>query len=207
MWRRASRPRLNSKSLCGRPSRRMNPKYLGDSYDVVKHCLIRWLAPLGTWTVHPMFTDRPTRRQVRQFQSLVGAKLLSTDVLRANSDRKAYFSIVLDCQSHVFLDPDTGLRRERLGGIRSPRFVFGDELLRIARRNSRHLTLLFDQSLGRGRARLELRGKLRWLRREGLAGFGYCSHASFLLVGRSSTHVRRAHRLLLRHLPGERFEP
>ena len=32
----------------------MNPRFLGDSYDIVKQSLLRWLAFDGVWATHPM---------------------------------------------------------------------------------------------------------------------------------------------------------
>jgi hypothetical protein len=32
-------------------------RYFGDSYDIVKQSLIRWLADFGQWSAHPMFPE------------------------------------------------------------------------------------------------------------------------------------------------------
>lgn len=32
----------------------MHVRYFGDSYDIVKQSLLRWLAPLGPWAAHPI---------------------------------------------------------------------------------------------------------------------------------------------------------
>ena len=58
----------------------MNPKFLGDSYDIVKQSLLRWLADMGTWTTHPMFTEPISTEQANAFSRLLGTRLLSLDL-------------------------------------------------------------------------------------------------------------------------------
>jgi hypothetical protein len=64
----------------------MNPKYLGDSYDIVKPSLLRWLAGVGTWTTHPMFTEPVSGEQADIFSRLLGTRLLSHDTLTHLND-------------------------------------------------------------------------------------------------------------------------
>jgi hypothetical protein len=64
----------------------MNPKCLGDSYDIVKQSLLRWLAGVGTWTTHPMFTEPVSAEQAGIFSSLLGSDLLSHDTLTKVTD-------------------------------------------------------------------------------------------------------------------------
>jgi len=35
----------------------MRMRYFGDSYDIVKQSLLRWLQSFGPWSVLPMFTE------------------------------------------------------------------------------------------------------------------------------------------------------
>jgi len=47
----------------------MRMRYFGDSYDIVKQSLLRWLRPLGEWSVHPMFTEPVSPGKVALFRS------------------------------------------------------------------------------------------------------------------------------------------
>ena len=70
-----------------------------------------------------------------------------------------------------------------------------------------HLTLVFDQSLARGRERQELQDKLSKFAAEGVYGVAYVSHACFVLVGEDSSVLERAPRTLKKEsrLPASRF--
>ena len=95
----------------------MRMKYLGDSYDIVKQSLLLWLKSLGEWSVHPMFTESVGKAGIMEFEAILGAKVISTDVLTLASDRSAYFSCARSC-GNLFLDPDTGLRMHPTRGLR-----------------------------------------------------------------------------------------
>jgi hypothetical protein len=185
----------------------MNPKYLGDSYDIVKHCLLRWLGALGPWTAHPMFTEAVSDQQAAAFSALLGVPLISTDVLAQGADRDAYFASARSCASHLFLDPDTGVRMKSTRGKKAPAYVFLEELVRIASRQQGVLTLVFDQSVQRGAEANGLTTKLIALARKGLHSFAYRSHACFLVVGPGRELVAVARNVLDRkaHLPKDRF--
>jgi hypothetical protein len=86
----------------------MRMRYFGDSHDIVKQSLLRWLRPFGEWSVHPMFTEPVSASDVSVFERFLGAKVISTDVLTNNTDRSAYFSGACSC-GNLFLDPDTGI--------------------------------------------------------------------------------------------------
>ena len=185
----------------------MNPKYLGDSYDIVKHCLLRWLSSLGPWIAHPMFTKSVDRNDAATFSALLGVPLISTLVLAEGQDRDMYFASARSCSSHLFLDPDTGVRLKSTRGKRGPAYLFIDELVRIATRENHLLTLVFDQSLQRGAESKGLATKLRALASDGVHGFAYRSHVCFLVVGLEAKLVHRARDILNRkaHLPQNRF--
>ena len=70
----------------------MNPKYIGDSYDIVKQSLLRWLADIGTWTTHPMFTEPVSAWQADAFSLLLGTRLLSSDTLTHSTNRDSYLA-------------------------------------------------------------------------------------------------------------------
>lgn len=154
-----------------------------------------------------MFTAAATDKEAATFRALLGVPLISCDVLDRKQDREAYFASARSCPSHLFLDPDTGVRMKRTSGKKAPAYVFIDELIRIAARRQNVLTLVFDQCLRRGAEGDGLRAKLKWLGSEGIVGFAYKSHASFLVVSPDAKLAGAAHDVLRRqaHLPETRF--
>ena len=58
----------------------MRMRYFGDSYDIVKQSLLRWLRPLGEWSVHPMFTEPVSSADVSAYETLLSANVVSTPV-------------------------------------------------------------------------------------------------------------------------------
>src|SRR5579862_3183038 len=184
----------------------MHIKYFGDSYDIVKQSLIRWLAPFGEWSVHPMFTELPAPEEAAAFATFLNAKLLSNVVLTADTDRSTYFARASACEN-LFLDPDTGLRLENVRGVRAPEFLFASELISLAQRPKDGLTLVFDQSHPRGSADKSLVRKLDHLSKHGVSAFAYWSHACFVIAGRNSAAIQQAHTHLLAvsRLPASRF--
>lgn len=175
----------------------MNAKHLGDSYDLVKQALLRALAPLGHWATHPMLTAPFEDADRRDFTTLLGTELLSLEVLDPTTDRRTYFSGVAQSTHHVFLDPDTGISLGRRSGTKAPAYVFGEELVAIAKRGKGRLTLVYDQSHARGKEEESLRKKLGWLCERGLFGLAYSSHACFVVVARERETLLRAHTALL----------
>jgi len=182
-------------------------EFLGDSYDIVKQSLLQWLGSIGTWAAHPMFTESLSPEQTSAFSCLLGTRLLSKETFTLESDRRVYLAPARDCGCHVFLDPDTGIRLEPTRGRRAPLYVFGTELVEIASARPDRLTLVFDQCLARGREREQLRDKLSYFAEQGLYGFAYASHASFVLVGKDGSLVNKALETLKREsrLPDSRF--
>ncbi len=87
----------------------MRMKYFGDSYDIVKQSLIGWLGDFGSWAVHPMLTEEATEKQIVAFESFLGARVISREILTENTKRDLYLSCGADYEN-LFLDPDTGLR-------------------------------------------------------------------------------------------------
>ena len=70
----------------------MRERYFGDSYDIVKQSLLRWLRPFGPWSVHPMFTEFASDGFVSDFGKFLDAKVVCADVLTSSTDRSAYLS-------------------------------------------------------------------------------------------------------------------
>jgi hypothetical protein len=169
----------------------MHLKHFGDSYDIVKKSLLLWLAGFGPWVAHPMFTHDVSQEDAAAFSRFLGIPLASTEVLVTGTDRRSYLAACGECRS-VFLDPDTGVRLHQENGSRSTQFLFADELVEIANRRPEGLILTFDQSLARGSEAAQIAAKLAHFNGQGVVGFAYVSHASFMVLGRSQDVVSQA---------------
>jgi hypothetical protein len=174
----------------------LNLKHFGDSYDLVKKSLLQWLAPFGPWAAHPMFTHNVTQTDATAFSRLLGVPLVSNEVLTPDCDRSTYLAACGNWRS-IFLDPDTGVRLKKPAANRSIEFIFGDELVALAEDRAEGLVVTFDQSLARGSEHEQVQEKLDHLFACGVDGFAYVSHASFLVLGTSSTIVQEARRQVL----------
>jgi len=139
-----------------------------------------------------MFTHKVDKEEAAAFSRFLGIPLASAEVLDG-TDRPSYLTACGGCCS-VFLDPDTGVRISQTNRTPSPqRFLFGEEVVKIAKqRPKRGLVLTFDQSLALGREEDEIKKKLAHFKRQGVAGFAYVSHASFMVLGRSRDVVSEA---------------
>src|SRR5258708_37377899 len=186
----------------------MRIRYFGDSYDIVKQSLLRWLRSFGEWSVHPMFTETVSQADVSAFESLLDAKIISTEILTVDSNRAAYLSCASSC-NHLFLDPDIGLRMQPTRGVRAPGYIFAGEVLRLAERRPSSLTLVFGQRVGRGSEGLQLGGKRQELPHSGVFGFAYVSHACFLFTSQDRSLVDRARAQVITgsRLPESRLLP
>jgi len=80
----------------------VHPRFLGDSYDIVKQSLLRWLGAVGPWSVHPMFAEAATASEVEAFERLLGASAISRAVLGPETDRRAYFESARQCERTSF---------------------------------------------------------------------------------------------------------
>ena len=181
-------------------------KFFGDSYDIVKQSILRWLAPCGAWKAHPMFTSPVDRGRAEDFFRLLGVPPVSPEALNECSDRNDFLMQAKSCPDHLFLDPDTGLRIGKSPA--TPQHLLGEELVDIAKARKDKLTLVFDQSLDRRRkVREETKGKLSCLRKQVVYGVAYESHACFLLVSASKDVLDNAVGTLLREsrLPRDRL--
>ena len=65
----------------------MQLRHFGDSYDIVKKSLLKWLEDFGPWAAHPMFTHRTTVSESEAFSRFLGVRLVSAKVLLPGSDR------------------------------------------------------------------------------------------------------------------------
>jgi hypothetical protein len=154
-----------------------------------------------------MYAEAPTSEDVEAFEYLLSAAAVSRTVLDADTDRRAYFESARRCEAHLFLDPDTGVSLEKQPRHRAASYLFADELVEIAQGRPHLLTLVFDQSVARGKERQQMDAKLSALAVRGLHGMAYVSHACFLLVGRDSNLVKKATHMVREEsrLPASRF--
>ena len=184
----------------------MRIRYFGDSYDIVKQSLFRWLRHFGDWSVHPMFTEPVSSEEATAYAAFLDAEVVSTDVLTTDINRPSYFSCVEACEN-LFLDPDTGLRLRDTRSTRAPAYLFANELMEFARSRPNALTIVFDQSVTRGSERLDVERKLRHLHQHEVFSFAYISHACFTVVGQDRHLVDRALERLISEsrLPADRL--
>jgi hypothetical protein len=182
----------------------MQIRYFGDSYDIVKQSLLRWLGVFGKWSVHPMFTELVSPESQAAFEAFLSAPIISKTVLTNRTDRTAYFAPAASC-GHLLLDPDVGLRL--IDKADRKRFLFADELVGLVKSRPAYITIVFDQSLCRGFERTKLEEKIAYLRSQGVGAFAYHSHASFIIASADRALVARAYDtvVLESHLPNTRF--
>jgi hypothetical protein len=173
----------------------MHPSFFGDSYDLVKRSFLEWLQPLGNWAVHPMLTEAPSAEFLEKFPRLMGVPLVSEEVLEKSTDRARYFGSCKGFQ-HLLVDPNTGLKLSSGTQEHSPDHLLDTDLRFLVNLRPGTLTMIFDQSLQRGRAEPDLRAKLDHLRSEGMYAFAYKSHACFVFVSREPDVTESAKRLL-----------
>jgi hypothetical protein len=180
-------------------------RHFGDSYDIVKQALLSWLNPLGAWEVHPMFTEAVDPIQASQISAFLKARLISCEVL-GETDRSSYFTCCKQA-GNLFLDPDTGLRLRPLTAARSVEYLFASEVIELAKARPDALTLVFDQSVARGKERGQIEKKLSYFSEHGLDAFAYISHACFVVVGQAEGPVDRAYSRIRdeSRLPDHRF--
>lgn len=162
----------------------MNPKYFGDSYDIVKRFFCFELATLGyAITVKPMLTGDWAGNE-GAFYRLIGA-----GPMPAPGPRTA-----------VFFDPDTGVHERA-----SIRHLSLLGLSTAAREND--LAFSFDQSFSRQHVASEaMQHKLSLLMGMGSLGMYYDSHARFLFASSQASTINelRQHLLML-GLPASRL--
>ena len=181
----------------------VNYRVFGDSYDIVKQSMFRWLSSHGKWAVHPMFTDEEPARYADAYRELLGVDrrgLVAPETIRRRL-REYWITPAMECKDHLFIDPDTGLRAEIIKKHPN-RCLLLDELKEIAKADGRKnkLTLVFDQSIDRSEEGVQaveasgkqLRDKLDWLKHRCVHGVAYKSHANFVLVSANKEVVRQA---------------
>ena len=126
----------------------MNPGKVGDTHDIAKLSMLRWLAPGEKWLIHPMYF--PTRSEERdeafpcRYADSLQVQLVRGDIWQ----RQQLIDSVAEDQGHLFLDPDTGLR---LDYSRTREHVTVRELIEVANSpaRKRKLTLVYDHTIDR----------------------------------------------------------
>ena len=177
----------------------MDPQKFGDSYDIVKREIIHGLAPPEHWAVHPMYFLPPWKPNfLDQYKEYLGIRVAD----HHTCERERVGEIGALCPTHLFLDPDTGLWVQNVGGVtnenppnRKRKHITVRELVEIARTPSRShkLTLVFDQSYTNAynnlRVRKEaVREKLNMLPND-IYSVAYVSHAVFIWVSATKSTV------------------
>ena len=186
----------------------MHPRFFGDSYDFVKRDIIGGLAPLSEWAVHPMyFDDEPELEFPATFAHFLGIDLVEGNLF----DRNLVAALAEDCQNHVFLDPDTGLRMVGQDGrLRAPAGGWGKhlserEIANVVNAPGRKakLTLVFDQSFPNANptARREMaQAKLQRLwENHRIHGVSYLTHVVFTWLSHDHGTLTNATRRFVQH--------
>ena len=180
----------------------MHPSKYGDTYEMAKICMLRWLERFEPWGIHPMYF--PKRGEPRDeafpcnYADFLGITCVGGDI--RTPDRLA--EAVHNWQGTLFLDPDTGLWRDK-GTDRT--HVGMPDLITIAQANNRknRLTLVYDQSIDRNdpnhrSRRDQIRAKLTTLKDAGIHSAAYVSHIAFIWLSCNPDVVTQATRNVLR---------
>jgi hypothetical protein len=165
----------------------MNPKYLGDSYDIVKRYFCQALQSLGYTVYADLRSTAEWNGEDQLLYRLLGAHAHTETPMQPAS---------------LFLDPDTGVARKDTRSHISFQTI-------ASRCSTWEIVFAFDQSFSRaGPPRAQLQAKLATLRELGCFGFYYDSHARFLFASRNIEPLRRLREVLVSQgLPGWRLEP
>ena len=146
----------------------MNPKWFGDSYDIVKKFFIDALNEIGYEVyVEPMFTG-DWKGAEQQFFEFLGAK--RNDEYAEPHQRSA-----------LLVDPDTGIGKKA-----SSKHVTISSIIKELEKYE--IVFSFDQSFLRGiSSEARMQEKLSALHELGGIGFYYDSHARFLFTAKNLT--------------------
>lgn len=160
----------------------MNPKWFGDSYDIVKRFFALSLQDLNYDVfIDPMFTGEWDCMEDEWYDFL---RMRPLDEYR-------------DSESALFLDPDTGI-----GRTASPKHTTISSIAALL--EIHQIVFSFDQSFSRGSDPLaQMERKLKTLAENGAVGFYFDSHARFLFASRSDQRISS----LQRHLEGIGLPP
>jgi hypothetical protein len=150
---------------------RMNPLYLGDSYDIVKRFFCEAIRNLGyTVYIDPMFTGAWAGEDEAFGKFLGVTHMLHRDPIQT--------------KAALFFDPDTGVK-----DTQTTAHVSFDRLAQAA--DVQTLVFAFDQSFSKNtNPREQMMEKLAQMHARQCHGFYYDAHARFLFVSRDDAPLR-----------------
>ena len=159
----------------------MKPHFFGESHDLAKREIMRWLAPQEPWAAHPMWFEQGQENQeepdfLEKYQAALG---VDTIVGGVDQNWDDFPEDAQGCQGNLLLDPDTGLWTPA-NGRRSRKHVTIRQFVRIveSREPQGKLTLIYDQSYIRSghNIRTQTEAKLRTLRGSHVHSVAYLAH-------------------------------
>lgn len=163
----------------------MNPKWFGDSFDIVKRFFIENLNDIGyRVVVNPMLTEKLDNLEEKYY------KLLKAHHINEKNNQK----------SALFFDPDTGVGKKKTTKHITIKCI-ADEL------KNYDIVFSFDQSFSRCENPADkINEKLKMLQETGNFGMYYDSHARFLFAAKSDEIIREfKNKLLSSGLPKSRL--
>jgi hypothetical protein len=148
----------------------MNPKWIGDSYDIVKRFFVKALKDLGySVYIDPMFTGDVTEIR-EQFLEFIGAQI--------KQDKPPIAG-----QTAILVDPDTGISKKR-----TARHITIKDLVDLM--DTYSIAFAFDQSFSYSKDdREQMVAKLKPMHELGAVGFYYDSHAKFAFGSKSAKAI------------------
>ena len=180
----------------------MRMEHFGDAHDIVKQQLLGWLgASSHPWAVQPMFSESVSSESVRAYKRFLARsiRILNAGDFSRCSDRVDFLSRP-DWKGSGFFDPDTGvpINQRARGPRESPeKYLFLEELVLLVKERPGKLTMVFDQSVPRGRERQAEEEKLSVLHDAGILGMAYIAQAPFLVLSCVATPLLVAKGALL----------
>ena len=130
----------------------MHQRFFGESRDIAKRQIMKWLAPNVRWSAHPMwYGNRKAKPHVPNFLNCYAAAIDVAIVDGGDSaNPDALLEATLGCREHLFLDPDTGLGERIRRRYRT--HMDYDHFIQIVRAPLRRgmLTLIYDEGNAKG---------------------------------------------------------
>lgn len=163
----------------------MNPKWFGDSYDIVKRYLIDNLKNIEYRVFADPMSTNDWKDDIEKYYLFIGASPLPAE----GPDSKA-----------LFIDPDTGISNKKSNQHISMNSLMG-------KLEEFEIVFAFDQSFSYvGDQAGKMKEKLSQIAKTGNFGFYYNSHAKFLFCCASQAKLENVvKQLLSTGLPEERI--
>ncbi len=148
----------------------MNPKWFGDTYDIVKRFFASALHELDYDVyIDPMLTGDWDGKEERLYEFLK---------MRPVKDAR-------NTMSALFLDPDTGI-----GSVPSPKHTTISSM--VGQLETHEIVYSFDQSFSRGSdPAAQMNVKLATVSEQGAFGFYFDSHARFLFCSADEVRLKK----------------